>query len=187
MLKETNLDGIKSWLAPTIGIRLPSSLEEGAIIEKKEMNVMAQFWFRFISSNLMPSQNELILQHSKIALVECIMDRRKLNLGSIIASKILTRAKQLQNSPPFPGLITELCRCVGVQFHKKIDLEITSSTSIDIWRIEAEFQRDEEDKARKKPVNTTPLVYVETLEFATRGRYIFFLSLNNYLFYSIPF
>lgn len=88
-------DGIESWLAPTISIRPPSSLEEGAIIEKKELNVMAQFWFWFINSNLMPSQNELILQHSKMALVEYIMDCRKLNLGSIIASKIFKKAKQL--------------------------------------------------------------------------------------------
>lgn len=46
-------------------------------------------------------------------------------------------------------------------------MEVTPTISIDIWQIEAEFQRDEKDNARKKPVDVTPVVDVEALEFNT--------------------
>lgn len=39
--------------------------------------------------------------------------------------------------------------------NKKIDLKVTPITSIDIQRIEAEFQREEKDQASKKLVDIT--------------------------------
>lgn len=54
MLNLKILNNIEAWLAPMISIVAYSWLDEGALIEKKEL------WIGFISSNLMPSQNESI-------------------------------------------------------------------------------------------------------------------------------
>lgn len=50
-----HFEEINVWLALLIGISAPSWLKEREIIEKKELNILAWFWFGFISSNLMPS------------------------------------------------------------------------------------------------------------------------------------
>lgn len=50
-----SFENVKVWLALLIRIPAPSWLKERAIIEKKELNIPARFWFRFISSNLISS------------------------------------------------------------------------------------------------------------------------------------
>lgn len=98
------------------------------------------------------------------------MDKRELNLGAIIALEILIRAKQEQTSLPFPSLITTLCSRARVPHNKKIDVEVTPIASTDIRHIEAEFQRDEEDRARKKLDDKMLVINVETLKSDTVER-----------------
>lgn len=69
---------IKAWLDPMIGLPASLWLEEGAIIQKKKMYISTRFRFGYICYNLMPSQNESILQHSKVALDSYIMDHAKI-------------------------------------------------------------------------------------------------------------
>lgn len=61
MMKVQNFDDMKGWLAPMIRILTPSWSEDGAIIQKKEMNIPARFWFGFISINFILFQNESVL------------------------------------------------------------------------------------------------------------------------------
>lgn len=84
-----------------------------------------------------------------------------------MALEILTRSKQQQISLPFRSLIIASCRRARVPFVWKIDVKITPSVSTYIKRIEVEFQSDEEERLRKKLVNTTSVVYVEMLETGT--------------------
>lgn len=105
-----------------------------------------RFWFRLISSNLMPSQNEYVIPRAKVTLVGCIMDQNELNLGSIIALEILSRAKQEQRSLSFPTLITTLCKRDGVPKNIKIDTAVTLSATTNIYQIKAEYLRDEKDR-----------------------------------------
>lgn len=160
------IDKNYSWwfervLALLITNTTSTMLKEGVVIEKKELNISIHYWLSFIINNLIPSQNESILWHRKATLMGCIMDRSLLNFSSTITIKILIRAKQHQTSLSIPGLIMALYRRASVPFVKKIDVEITPSASSNIWRIDSEFQKDKEESARRKLVNTSPTINVE--------------------------
>lgn len=67
-------------------------IEVGAVNEKKYLNMASWHWCGFISSTIMASQNESILRHAK-ASFGYIIDEIELNLGKIIASLRLMRAR----------------------------------------------------------------------------------------------
>ncbi|KAH0698466.1 hypothetical protein KY284_012681 [Solanum tuberosum] len=91
------------------------------LIPKSSLSFPAKVWWAIVRAQLRPTRNGNTLSPSLASLVACLMAGYPVNVGRIIATKMINRALNEKSRFPFPCLIGKLCRQADIPPNKLID------------------------------------------------------------------
>ncbi|MCD9558664.1 hypothetical protein HAX54_016192 [Datura stramonium] len=139
LAKLENPDNNYTWIASLIAAGMLAWAIEGGQIFKSELNIQSTYWLGFVCSRLTPSENDNEVPISRAILISCIMAGVHINVRDIISIEMRDLARQAHTSLPFPVLVTNLCRDVGVPEIARIDENIWEKHVVDIKKIQDEM------------------------------------------------
>lgn len=132
--KFKNKENECGWIASVIAKGTPAWVDPQHKIYKEDLTREGRYWLSFVTSRLVPTQNETEIAIEKALLIACIMTGIKIDVGALIFQEIGIRAMQHATSLPFPCLITALCKAVKVPI-LPTDKTGKETRDIDITRI----------------------------------------------------
>ena len=82
-------------------------------LRRADLILVPRAWCTFVQSRLITKLNHSEVRMEQVVLIHCIM-RGRIDVGSLIASKIHEMAQVSYGSLRYPSLIIQLCRKAGV-------------------------------------------------------------------------
>ena len=123
-------------------------------LKKADLISIPRAWCTFVQSRLITKLNHSEVRVEQAVLIHCIMRGTKIDVGSLIASKIHEMAQASSGSLGYPSLITQLCRRAGVDIEG--DIPVLPERPITAASIAQETRRPRtQQRGQEQPSSST--------------------------------
>ena len=82
---------------------------------RPDLHPLAKIWYHIVRTKLLPTTHIETVSKERLVLLDCILEKKGINVGKIIQKEISSCASKLKGCLFFPSLITELCMRTGVE------------------------------------------------------------------------
>ncbi|KOM52328.1 hypothetical protein LR48_Vigan09g098700 [Vigna angularis] len=161
---EIDYEAIEKTLCIPGGTFQRNRQEQPLHIRRSLLTPLSKFWMALMLANISPSSHVSDITTNRAIILYCILTRKSINLGKLIANEITTCAHAPQAKAPLghPSLITHLCEQAGVDIstppfempRKPIDMAYYTQFCLD--EEDVPIQPPQSPRIHHRPQTSTP-------------------------------